>query len=75
MSLNLGRTEVQDDLYYTITTNNYITGQFKKFFGDIGIDIEPKATGWIDRDIIIETVKEMKTVNTVLEKRIIDVAK
>lgn len=75
LSLNLGRTEIQDEQSYTIATNNYVTGQFKKFFGDIGVEIDPQITGWIDRDIIIETVKDMKTVNTVLEKRIVDVAK
>ena len=75
ISLNLGRSDIQDDQTYTIATNNYIVSQFKKFFGDVGENIDAKDTGWLDRDLIIEAVKEMKVINTVLEKRIVDVSK
>jgi 2',3'-cyclic-nucleotide 2'-phosphodiesterase (5'-nucleotidase family) len=75
LSINLGRAEIQDDANYTIATNNYVTGQFKKFFGEPGFEISPKPTGWIDRDLIIEAVKEAGTINTVLEIRIVDVGK
>jgi 5'-nucleotidase / UDP-sugar diphosphatase len=75
ISFNLGRSDIQDDASYTIATNNYITGQFKKFFGEPGFEITPKPTGWIDRDLIIEAVKESGTINSVLEKRIVDVGK
>lgn len=75
LSFNLGRSDIQDDAVYTIATNNYIVSQFKKFFGEADEKIEAKETGWIDRDLIIETVKEQKTIKSVLEKRIVDVSK
>lgn len=75
ISVNIGRSEVSDEAMYTIATNNYVIGQFKKFFGEITEPITPKDTGWNDRDLIIEVVKEMKDINSVLEKRITDVSK
>ncbi len=75
VSVNIGRAEVSDDEIYIIATNNYVLSQFKKFFGEISDPITPKDTGWNDRDLIIEAVKEMKVINSVLEKRITDVSK
>lgn len=75
VSVNINRADVSDDGMYTIATNNYVISQFKKFFGEISEPIEPKSTGWIDRDLIIEAVKEMKVINSVLEKRVTDVSK
>jgi 2',3'-cyclic-nucleotide 2'-phosphodiesterase (5'-nucleotidase family) len=74
LSLNINRSDVQDDMKYTIATNNYVVSQFKKFFGEVEGTVEEGETGWIDRDLIIDVVKDMKTINTVPEKRIIDVA-
>ncbi len=73
--MNIGREEVTDDRMYTIATNNYVLGQFKKFFGDIPETITTKDTGWNDRDLIIEVVKELKVINSVVEKRVVDVSK
>lgn len=75
LSFNLGRAEIDDNANYTIATNNYVVSQFKKFFGEVEQPIVPVTTGWIDRDLIIEAVKEAGTINTVPEKRIVDVAK
>lgn len=75
VSMNIGRSEVADDQMYTIATNNYVLSQFKKFFGEIPETITPKDTGWNDRDLIIEVVKEMKVINSVVEKRVVDVSK
>jgi 5'-nucleotidase / UDP-sugar diphosphatase len=75
LSFNLGRSEIQDEVMYTVASNNYVFSQFNKFFGDINPVPEPKETGWIDRDLIIEYVKDIGTVNSVLEKRVVDVAK
>lgn len=75
VSMNIGRSEVADDRMYTIATNNYVLSQFKKFFGEIPETITPKDTGWNDRDLIIEVVKEMKVINSVVEKRVVDVSK
>lgn len=75
VSMNIGRSEVADDQMYTIATNNYVLSQFKKFFGEIPETITPKDTGWNDRDLIIEVVKEMKVIKSVVEKRVVDVSK
>lgn len=75
LSLNFGRAEIDDNTNYTIATNNYVVSQFKKFFGEIDAEVIPVTTGWIDRDLIIEAVKDLGTINTVPEKRIVDVAK
>ncbi len=75
ISVNIGRAEVADDAIYTIATNNYVFSQFKKFFGEISEPITPKDTGYNDRDLLIEYIKEIKVVNSVLEKRITDVSK
>jgi 5'-nucleotidase len=61
---------------YTIAVNSFIYSQFKKFFGDIpGEPKDYKATGLIDRDVIIEYVEKQKVINQGVEKRITDVAK
>ena len=75
VSMNIGRSEVADDQMYTIATNNYVLSQFKKFFGEIPETITPKDTGWNDRDLIIEVIKDMKVINSVVEKRVVDVSK
>lgn len=75
VSMNIGRAEVNDETMYTIATNNYVISQFKKFFGEIIEPITPKDTGWNDRDLVIEVVKEMGVINNVVEKRVVDVSK
>lgn len=75
VSMNIGRAEVNDEAMYTIATNNYVISQFKKFFGEISEPITPKETGWNDRDLIIEVVKETGVINNTVEKRVVDVSK
>lgn len=75
ISMNIGRAEVNDEAMYTIATNNYVISQFKKFFGEISEPITPKETGWNDRDLIIEVVKETGVINNTVEKRVVDVSK
>ncbi|HMQ80659.1 MAG TPA: 5'-nucleotidase C-terminal domain-containing protein, partial [Ignavibacteria bacterium] len=75
VSMNVGRAEVNDEAMYTIATNNYVISQFKKFFGEISEPITPKETGWNDRDLIIEVVKQTGVINNVVEKRVVDVSK
>lgn len=75
VSMNIGRAEVNDEAMYTIATNNYVISQFKKFFGEISEPIIPKETGWNDRDLIIEVVKETGVINNTVEKRVVDVSK
>jgi hypothetical protein len=40
-----------------------------------GAPTDYKATGLIDRDAIIEYVESVKTVNTEVEQRVVDLAK
>ena len=60
---------------YVIATNNYVGQQFEKFFGTVserpGID----DTNIIDRDLLIDAVKEQKVINSIIEKRIKDINK
>ena len=74
LSFNSGRANIEDDANYTIATNNYVISQFNKFFGEIDRELVPKITGWLDRDLIIEAVRDAGVINTVLEKRIVDAA-
>lgn len=59
---------------YSIATNNFVTSQFKMFFGGLPGQIEFKGTGLIDRDVIIEIVEKQKVIISTLEKRIIDIS-
>lgn len=74
LDIKVNGKPVDDKKVYQISTNNYVAGQFKKFFGDVGENVEFKNTGLIDRDVIIEAVEKQKIIAPVLEKRIEDVA-
>lgn len=75
VSFNIGRAEVQDEQVYKIVSNSFIYSQFRKFFGEVDEKVEGTTTGLIDRDLIIQTIEEQKNINSVLEKRIVDVSK
>ena len=74
-SIKVGGKEINDENVYSISTNNYVAGQFNKYFGDVPEEIEFTDTNIIDRDLLIEAVENQKTINSVLEKRIIDISK
>jgi 5'-nucleotidase / UDP-sugar diphosphatase len=74
LNIEVNGKPVDDNKVYTISTNNYVTGQFTKFFGDIPEKIEFKNTGLLDRDVIIDAVEKQKIIAPVLEQRIVDVA-
>jgi hypothetical protein len=67
--------DVEENITYSIATNNYVGSQFLKFFGDVSEDITIKDTGMIDRDVIIDAVEKQKVINSVKEDRIIDLSK
>ncbi len=75
IELKVNGKSVDDNKTYTISTNNFVTGQFKKFFGVINEEILFKTTGLIDRDIIIEAIQEIKSIKIKSEKRITDISK
>ena len=74
-SINVGGKEIEDEKVYSISTSNYVAGQFKKYFGDVSEEIIVTDTNILDRDLIIEAVENQKNINSVLEKRIIDISK
>jgi 5'-nucleotidase/UDP-sugar diphosphatase len=66
--------DVIDGKTYSIATNSFVASQFPKFFGEVRENIEVKETGMIDRDVIIDEVEKQRLINSVEEKRIVDVA-
>jgi len=57
VSVKVGGEEVSDAQNYTISTNNYVAGQFKKFFGEVEEPVKFTDTNLIDRDILLEQVR------------------
>jgi len=68
-------SEIDDNKIYTISTNNYLGGQFKKYYGDVGEEIILEDTNVIDRDVMIEAVEEQKVIEGTIENRLIDISK
>ena len=52
VSVIVGGEEVSDSKMYSISTNNYMAGQFKKFFGEVEEPVKFTDTNMIDRDIL-----------------------
>jgi len=74
-SIRVDGADIDDSKNYSIATNNFVTSQFKKFFGEISDkSIVFRDTGLIDRDVIIEAVEKQKVVKGNLETRIEDVS-
>lgn len=74
-SIKVNGIDVDDNKSYSISTNNYVGSQFKKYFGDVDEEIIITDTNIIDRDLLIEAVENQKIINSVLEKRIEDISK
>jgi 2',3'-cyclic-nucleotide 2'-phosphodiesterase (5'-nucleotidase family) len=72
--LQVNGQAIEDNRTYTISTNSFVTSQFKKFFGEVSEQIEFQTTGLIDRDVIIESVEKEKIINSVLVPRINDLS-
>ncbi|MCX6164727.1 MAG: 5'-nucleotidase C-terminal domain-containing protein, partial [Ignavibacteriae bacterium] len=64
--------DLNENSNYSISTNNYVVSQLKKYFGEIEEEIKPEDTNILDRDLIIEAVQKQKEINPVFEKRIVD---
>lgn len=67
--------DIDDNKIYTISTNNYLGGQFKKYYGDVGEEIILTDTNVIDRDVMIDAVIAQKVIEGAVENRLIDVSK
>jgi len=64
--------ELDENKMYSVSTNNYVVSQLKKYFGEIPDKIDAEDTNILDRDLIIEAVQKQKEINSVFEKRIVD---
>jgi 2',3'-cyclic-nucleotide 2'-phosphodiesterase (5'-nucleotidase family) len=74
IQIEINRSLLDTNQTYTIATNNFVAAQFKKFFPEVPDKIEWKETGLIDRDVIIAAIENEKTINSILERRVIDIS-
>ena len=68
-NLKVNNLLVKDAASYSIVTNNYVAAQSKKYFG---IELLPEHIHQLqvtDRDVLIETVRKQKTINSIIEGR------
>lgn len=75
LELKVNGEEIDENKMYTVSTNNYVGSQFKKYFGDVSEDVMIIETNIIDRDLLIEAVEEQKIINSVMEDRVEDISK
>ncbi|MEI7483427.1 MAG: bifunctional UDP-sugar hydrolase/5'-nucleotidase [Ignavibacteriota bacterium] len=71
-SIEINGKPIEMDKDYSIVTNSYTAAQAKKYFGDFGEEIKAVDTNVIDRDALLEAVKQQKVINNVFENRLID---
>lgn len=71
-SLEVNGKAIEMDKDYSIVTNSYTAAQAKKYFGDFGEEIKAVDTNVIDRDALLEAVRQQKVINNVFENRLID---
>jgi len=66
---------INESKNYTVSTNNYVGSQIKKYFGTTDEQITIYDSNIIDRDLLIEAVENQKNINSVLEVRVLDLSK
>jgi 2',3'-cyclic-nucleotide 2'-phosphodiesterase (5'-nucleotidase family) len=74
VSVKVNGEPLQESRTYTIATNNYVGEQFEKFFGTVTQKPEIEDTNILDRDLLIDAVKEQKVINSIRENRIINIS-
>ncbi|MCE1164072.1 MAG: bifunctional metallophosphatase/5'-nucleotidase [Bacteroidetes bacterium] len=72
VSIKLDGKNLDPDKTYTVCTNSYTASQAKKYFGNFGVELDVTDTNVIDRDALMDAVKEQKVINSVYEKRVVD---
>lgn len=70
LSLEVNGAQIDLDKNYSVVTNSYTAAQAKKYFGDFGEEINATDTNVIDRDALLEAVKQQKIINNVFETRL-----
>jgi len=73
IAIKVNGDPLDENKNYTIAMNNYVGEQFEKFFGTISNKPELKDTNMIDRDALIDAVKEQKVINKKRENKVIDI--
>lgn len=74
LEIKVNDEDIDENKIYSISTNNYVGSQFKKYFGEVSEKIEIKDSNIIDRDLFIEAIEKEKIINSVLEKRVEDIS-
>jgi 2',3'-cyclic-nucleotide 2'-phosphodiesterase/3'-nucleotidase len=70
LSLEVNGTQIDLEKNYSVVTNSYTASQAKKYFGEFGEEINATDTNVIDRDALLEAVKQQKVINNVFETRL-----
>jgi 2',3'-cyclic-nucleotide 2'-phosphodiesterase (5'-nucleotidase family) len=71
-SIEVNGKLLEMDKVYSVVTNSYTAAQAKKYFGDYGEELTVTDTNVIDRDALLDAVKQQKVINNVFENRLID---
>jgi 2',3'-cyclic-nucleotide 2'-phosphodiesterase (5'-nucleotidase family) len=74
LNITVNGSPLDENANYKIVSNNYVSSQFNKFFGEVTEKIEFLDTQLIDRDVLIEAVEKQKVINSVLQHNIVDVS-
>ncbi|MBK8549684.1 MAG: bifunctional metallophosphatase/5'-nucleotidase [Ignavibacteria bacterium] len=75
LSFKVNGEDLDENKLYTVSTNNYVGAQIKKYFGEFGEEISFTDSNIIDRDLLIEAVENQKEINSILEIRLEDISK
>jgi len=75
IEMKVNGEDIDENRIYSVSTNNFVGSQFKKYFGDISEEVKIEDTNIIDRDLLIEAVENQKVINSVIEKRVEDISK
>ncbi len=70
LSVEVNGSQIDPEKIYSVVTNSYTASQAKKYFGDFGEQINPFDTNVIDRDALLDAVKQQKVINNVFETRL-----
>ena len=71
-AIEVNGNPIEMEKVYSVVTNSYTAAQAKKYFGEFGEEIISTDTNVIDRDALLDAVKQQKVINNVFEKRLID---
>ena len=74
-SIKVNGEDLNESNMYSISTNNYVAAQLKKYFGELDEEIKFTDSNIIDRDLIIEAVEEQKDITSFVEIRVEDISK